>query len=259
MSRTELEPLRFSRLKKMAKSAAHYLAAAEEDTGPLRKGSGLHSVLIGDASRVVVYKGGKRDLRTKAYQEFLAAHPDDTQILSPSEFKDVEGMRRSIEKHPRAMQLLEGIREQRITWKIGHRECSGTPDVVRKLGPGRYGVVELKSGQSAAPDLFKWQAKKLCYQGQLAWYANGVESTMLYPPGKVEELHIVAVESTAPYPVTVFRVDESMRKLGDRQVRMWFEQLMVCEQTGHFPGYVESDVDWADDDTELEWDDEEAA
>jgi hypothetical protein len=81
---------------------------------------------------------------------------------------------------------------------------------------------------------------------------------MAYAPGPVTQQYIVAVESSAPYPVTVIRVTDKMRNKGARQCRMWFEQLLVCERSGHFPGYVEADVDWDDDDTELEWDDEAA-
>lgn len=251
---TDLEPVRFSRLKLFAKSAAHYQANVRDDTASLRKGSGTHSYLLGDSDSVCVYEDGARNPRHKKYQEFLEQN-EGKLILSPSEFESVQGMRRSIERHPRAMALLDGIREERIEWTAAGRECAGTPDVVTLLPNGKR-LVELKTSQSASPDLFKWQAKKLAYHAQLAWYANGLSQTMQYRPGPVVEQFIVAVESTAPYPVTVIRVTDKMMAKGERQCRMWFEQLLVCERSGHFPGYVEADVDW--DDEELEWDEEAA-
>jgi len=254
----DLEPVRFSRLKLFSKSAAHYAAGYSEETGAMRKGTAIHSFMIGDGDRVKVYSG-KRDKRSKAFQEFLEGNPD-CDILSPREMKDVSGMRRSLDSHPRALGLLDGIREERVSWEIGGRSCAGTPDVVHvDRATGRKRIVELKSGVSSKPELFLWQARKMHYASQLSWYAQGLELSMAYAPGPVVEQYIVAVESTAPYPVTVFRVDDSMRRRGERQCRLWFEQLLICERTGHYPGYVENDVDWVDDDNELEWEDEAAA
>lgn len=252
----DLEPVRFSRLKLMGKSAAHFKHGFGPDTGFTRKGTGLHSFMIGDSSRVKVYAGA-RNKKHKKYREFLEENPD-CQIMSRKEMRDVEGMRKSLDRHPRALELLDGIREQRITWEMCGRACAGTPDVVHIRG-GKKILVELKTSVSSSPYLFKWQAKRLCYHGQIGWYSDGLEKTNVYAPGPVVEQYIVVVESVEPYPVTVIKVDDSMKKKGQRQCRLWLEQLLVCEATGHFPGYVESDETWADDDLELEFEDEEAA
>lgn len=259
---TELEPVRFSRLKLFAKSAAHYEAQAREETASLRKGSAVHSYLLGDRDSVVVYEDGARNPRHKKYQDFLAEN-DGKLILSPSEFVAVDGMRRSIEKHPRALQLLDGIREQRITWTDAGRECAGTPDVLHLSPDGRKRAVELKTTKTSNPSWFRFEARRLLYHAQCAWYRTGLERTMMYRQGPVTEFHVVAVESTEPYPVTVFTWDEASLDLGMRQCRLWFEQLLNCERTGHFPAYVESDVILSvvdEEETELDWgSDEEAA
>lgn len=253
----ELEPLRFSRLKLLAKSPAHFLANVREETASMREGSATHSYLLGDKDSVVVYSDGARNERHKKYQDFLSAN-EGKLILSPKEFENVQAMRLSIERHPRAMELLDGIREQRITWTMSGRECAGTPDVVH-LRDGKPSVlVELKTAQSAALDLFKWQARKLSYHGQLSWYAQGLSLSMDYSPAQVREVFIVAVESSPPHPVTVFHVTPRMLDRGKRQWRLWFETLLVCERTGNFPAYTESDVDWDDDETDLDWDEEAA-
>lgn len=255
MSSTDLEPVRFSRLKLFGKSAAHYAHGYDTESGAMRKGSALHRYLLGDKSAVILYPGRRAG---KKWEEFRDAN-EGSDILIQSEFRDVDGMRKAIERHPRAMALLDGIREERIEWEIGGRACAGTPDVVHLRPDGSKLLVELKTSQSASPDLFRWQAKRMAYHAQLGWYAHGLESTLQYKPGPVTEQYIVVVESVAPYPVTVVRVTDKMRDKGMRQCRFWFEQLRVCEQSGHFPGYVEADVDWDDEDEELEWDDEEAA
>ena len=259
----DLEPVRFSRLNLMAQSAAHFAHGVqqdedeEEDTAAMRKGSATHAYLLGQSDRVTVYRDGARNKKHKKYQDFMAAHPDKL-ILSPKEHAQAEGMRRSIQRHARALELLDGIQERRIWWDIGGRPCAGTPDVVTFL-PKRGDVVpkrvvELKTARTSAPHLFQWLARKAFYHAQVAWYSEGVERTLVYPPGPVEEHYVVAVESTPPYPVTVLRVCPSMLTLGRKQWRLWWEALAVCEATGRFPAYVESDVEWEDEEVELEWD-----
>jgi len=257
----DLEPVRFSRLKHFAKSAAHFQANRSDETASLRKGTAVHSYLLGDSDRVVVYEDGARNPRHKAYQAFMEAHPH-AMILSPAEFVHVDGMRKSIERHSRAMELLSGIREQRITWTESGRECAGTPDVVHLSADGRKLLVELKTTRTSKPELFKYEARRLAYHAQLAWYRTGLERTMLYRAGPVQECAIVAVESTEPYPVTVFTLDEASLSLGHKQCRLWFEQLLNCERNNHWPAYTESDVilSVVDDEQELDWgSDEEAA
>lgn len=254
-----LDPVRFSRLKLMVKSAAHYEAGFGEETGPMRKGSALHAYLLGGPEKAVVYEGGRRDDRIAAWRDFKAEHAGK-HILIPSEKELVEGMRRSIERHQRAMDLLDdGVQENRIEWETIGRRCAGTPDVVKPL-VGRKRLVELKTCNTSKPGLFEWQAKKLAYHAQVAWYADGLEKTTAYAPGPVDEVFIVAVESAPPYPVTVLRVCPSVLAAGARQWRMWFEMLLVCEQSNHFPAYAQGDVAWEWEDADgLDWGDGEAA
>ena len=225
-------PVRFSHLKEMGKSPAHYLHAAQRDwtTNYLRKGTALHSYLLGGAE-VVVYEEGVR--RGKAWDAFQAKHPGKT-ILIPSEAAAVLGMRRAVESNDTAMRLLEGVRERQITWHIGERECSGTPDVVTAGS-----VVELKTTRSAQPERFVRDATRLGYAAQLTWYANGLRTARLADP---QQMFIVAVESAEPFPVVVFELTRPAMEAGTKQWRAWWERLMVCEAIDHWPGYSDSIV-----------------
>jgi PDDEXK-like domain of unknown function (DUF3799) len=255
MSSANLDPVRFSRLKLMAKSAAHFEAGYGAETGPMRKGSALHAYLLGGSEKVSVFRDGIRNKKSAKWIDFQAEH-QGKHILIPSELAAVEGMRRSVERHQRAMDLLDdGVQETRITWDLGGRACAGTPDVV-KPGKGRKRLVELKSCDTSAPDLFRWKGKRMGYPAQVSWYADGLERCLNYTPGAVDEAYVVAVESTAPYPVTVFHMAESILAAGRRQWRVWFEALRNCEQSGSFPPYAQSDVEWEDEDGfGLEWGD----
>jgi hypothetical protein len=245
-----MEPLRFSRLRRMAKSAAHFAAYQDEDTASLRKGRALHSLLLGDARDEVVAvcpPGMKRDLRHKAYQEWLKGH-EGAEILTEAEAASVRGMRQSIERHPRALELLEGVREHTEYWTWLGRACRGTPDVVSS----RY-LVELKTCRSSDPRQFPFEARRYHYHGQLAWYLNGL--SIVRGAARIpSEICIVAIESTVPYPVTVFRVTDELLEQGERSLRLWMERLAVCEQSGVWPAYAESDVELGvyENDSELD-------
>jgi len=240
MTSSAQEPVRFSRLKLMGKSPAHFLAGYGPETGPMRKGTALHAYLLGGEKRVVVYDEGRRDDRIAKWRAFKERNAGK-HILSPSEVEVVQGMRRSVERHDRAMELLDGIQEQRITWTDGGRKCAGTPDVVHPKN-GKKIAVELKTCVTSHPERFVWQARKLAYHAQCAWYKTGLELTQSYEPGPVEEFFVVVVESTAPHPVTVFRFDRDSLEAGRKICRLWLEQLLVCEASGRFPAYAENDV-----------------
>lgn len=260
---SDLGPVHYSRLKKMRLSPAHFLAAEDASTTSLRVGDGTHSMLLG-TKRVVVYEGGARNPKFKAWQDFQAAN-EGAAILIPSESERVLGMRKSIEAHPLAMQLLDGVKETLIEWDFAGRRCAGTPDVVHPQLAGYRGkvVVELKTSKTASPWGFPWECKRYGYYGQCDWYANGVERTMSYPAGEVSDCFIVTVESTKPYPVTVFRIDERALSAARLEWRGWMDQLFACEREGRFPAYTDAVVTiGVDDDLGLDWsrdDDEEAA
>lgn len=225
----------------------------------MRKGTALHAYLLGQKDRVVVYEDGARNQRHEKYQAFLADNPGKT-ILIPSETVDVDGMRRSIERHPEAMRLLDGIQEQLITWTMNGRECQAQPDVVHLKSDHKV-VVELKSVFCSEPEILKRHARKMAYHAQVDWYAHGLDQSMTYPPSlPTEEHYVVAVESAPPYPVTILHVCGSMLDKGRRIWRLWFEKALNCEQSGHFPGYVQSILDWEDEEPEsdpLDWEDDE--
>jgi len=251
LPKADRDPVRFSLLKNMGKSAAHYLDALtrQRDTPSLKKGRALHSYLLGDTGSVVVY-GGRRDERTAEYRQFLADNPGK-EILIASELETVQGMRDSLERNSEAIDLLQGTVEKRMFWNWLGRECAGTPDV---RTPRR--VVELKTCRCADPDRFKWDALRFSYHAQLAFYRLGmIESGF----GTPTEHLIVAVESAPPYPVTILRLTERTIDLGERACRLWLERLLVCEAFDRWPAYCESvvELELANDSEEMLGEEEE--
>jgi hypothetical protein len=252
-----MKPVRISRLKLFGKSAAHYKGAEDQDEYHLERGDGLHSVLLG-GKRVIAYPGAVR--RGKEYDAFVKDNPGAL-ILTKTEEAKVNAMAASVRRHPVAMRVLKGQHELEVDWTFLGRPCQSHIDV---LGPGGAYVTELKSAKSSKPLDIMWQSLRLGYNAQLAFYDEAVRTLGL---GKPTDHYVVAVESAPPFVVTVLRLTDRALDQGRRAFRLWFEQLLACEEADRWPGYCEAieDLDLpVEDDVELVFpaaadDDQEAA
>lgn len=233
-------PLRHSALKRMGDAPAKFIAAEERTGQEFEKGTGAHSVLLG-GKRLVVYdkrsdKGNQCPRRGADYDAFAALHPDSL-ILLPDEHAQITGMAASVQANADAMALLAGRKEHTLLWDIDGRPCRGTPDV-----DNGHNVVELKTTKSSDPRFFWRDSWRFCYHGALAWYMDGCAQQF----GRrtiPTDAYIVAVESTKPYIVTVFRVPPPLIEMGRRQNRHWLDRLAECEKAKSWPGYATGIVD----------------
>lgn len=232
MSAPAIRSVRFSELKAMAQTPAHYRHAVtteRDDTPAMRRGRAIHAYMLGSEDSVIRYEGRRAG---KAWDAFKSAHHDD-EILIASELADVDGMRAAIRAHhpssgPSAMELLtSGRRERRIRWQSLGRQCSGTPDV--------DSLVEFKSARTVEPDRFCRDARRMHYHAQVAWYYDAL-TAIGSPP---RHAWIVAVESTPPHIVQCFRVTERALDEGRKMCRLWLERLLQCEAADVWPGYLD--------------------
>lgn len=237
MSPPELPALRFHQLRRIGQSPAHYKAAIEQGD-PAPSGTALHSVLLG-GKRLAKWDrqtdAGKSAPRNGQYWESFKRDNPDALILTPSEYAETAGMVAAVRANDDAMSLLQGALEQSLYWDALGRRCRGTPDVL-----GASFVTELKSARTTDPRRFKWDAIKLAYHVQLAWYVDGAARLGKVQPNATA--HVVAVENSAPYVVTVFDVEPADLELGRRTYRSWLELLQACEDADHWPGYVQCRV-----------------
>lgn len=239
------EPVRFSRLKWMAESPAHYLANPPK-TGPhIETGSATDGLILGTCE-VCAYPGAVR--RGKEWEAFAAANASKL-IVTKKELAAAERMRASVLASPLAQRFLTGERQKEIFWQFLGRDCLSHLDVVAN---DRSFIADLKTCKTSNPNRFRWQALKLGYHAQLAFYRCAVENSTGVKP---RSAYIVAVESTAPHVVTSFRLTDKALELGERMVRLWFETLLTCEKSDSWPGYAQSVVDLdAPEDLDLEFD-----
>jgi len=153
------------------------------------------------------------------------------------------------------MDLLKGKIEDTI-----HFDFLGIPSRTTPDARTPKVVVELKTCRSSEPYAFAWQMKKLFYHAQMAFHIEGMAALN---PDLNPTPYIVAVESSAPYPVTVFRVTPAALLEGHKLIRLWFEQLKVCQSCNVWPAYsqavVDLDVPGLDPDAGVIFGDEEKA
>ncbi len=226
-----IDPLRFSRLKLMGKSPAHYAAYVPQPTGAMETGTAADALLLG-GQPVLAYPGPVR--RGKDYEAFCDKHPGAL-IVTQKEGALAYGIAEAVTDCADAMQLLTGARQQTMYWDFNGRPCRGTPDV-----RGEGFLCDLKTGETSDPRFFPFKVRRFAYHAQMSFYETGVALAKLPP---VTQSYIVAVEQAPPHVVTVYRLTEETIELGARLWRLWFEQLQVCEASGAFPPYSQSIVD----------------
>lgn len=246
--------VRFSRLKLLNESPAHYFHACQQDeadfeeTLPMRLGSGVHKMLLGQPGEVVLFDGHRSG---RAWERFARGHEGAT-ILNAREWGEAAATVRAIRRNKDAERLIleDTIREQKLEWKHGSRACRSTPDA---RSP-RW-IAELKTTRSANPRWFHRDSFNRLYHAQVAFYDEAVEAAT---GRRVDELYIIAVETGGPRPVQVYRIPDELRELGTKTWRLMFERLLVCEAANFWPPYAQGIVDLEapfalgadDDDTE---------
>lgn len=239
-------PVRFSNLRHIARSPAHYLHAlhADRQTAAMRLGKLVHALCLG--GNHVVYEGERRGNKWKDFE----AENAGKEIVTAKELATADAMRAAVAKHPEASFLLGGHHEVELTWEIAGRRCLGHVDVV-----GGLHITELKSGQTSQPGRFEWHALRMHYHAQLAWYLDAMAATN----SPRRDAYILVVEAAPPHVVTAFRVTDRAIEEGRKLYRLWFEQLRNCEESNYWPGYCEAilPLDVADDTERLLIDGEE--
>lgn len=238
-------PLRYSTLKSMALSPAHFLYACEHEIEPsraMRIGTATHAALLGGS--VVVFDGTRRG---KAWEAFKAEH-DGAEIITVDEHDVARAAADAVMRDPVAGPLFigPGTNETRLDWAFNGVPFRSTPDRVTADGT----LVELKTARTAEPGAFIRDAQRRHYHGQLAIYREALASQGV----TVRRCVIVAVETVAPYPVTVLELTNDALEMGYRSACLWLEQYKVCAAADHWPGYSQTVVPWdIQEETELDF------
>lgn len=233
--------IRFSNLKLMGKSPAHYharmLGCAFEPSRAMKVGSATHRLVLGQGPgrAIVRFEGEAR--RGKEWTAFEAANPD-ADILTAPEWAEAEVIAAAVAASSAAQDVLRGARyEVPLDWEMCGMACTtGGIDIV-----GAGYIADLKTAQSSEPGAFGRQAFAFSYHSQLAFYLEGARQNGI----AVDRALVVAVESSSPYNVTVFCLAPELLEHGAQLCRLWLERLKACMDADEWPGYAQSPVEWS--------------
>lgn len=99
-----------------------------------------------------------------------------------------------------------------------------------RLNPDLF--VDLKTTRDPSPALFSSQCARMGYHFQLALYSDAVAAAGL---GAIP-CQIVAVQSSSPFDVVVYDVDEDTLSKGRTLYETALDKLIECQASGKWPG-----------------------
>jgi exodeoxyribonuclease VIII len=225
-----------SGLKLIARTPAHFKYNLEhpEDRKPtpqMMLGTAVHCAVLEPATfndrYAVAPACDKRTKEGKAIWADLEA--SNKLILSSSDFEAVQGMSQSVLNHETASKLLAaGDPEVSVFTDI-----EGIPAKAR-LDWYRNGIIlDLKTTTAADPESFSKSCANFSYAIQASFYmdvcaAAGIEAhTFIF----------VCVESTAPFSVAIYELDDISLDWGRDHYRSSLNKYRECMALNEFPGF----------------------
>jgi hypothetical protein len=235
------EGLNQSSLKKILESPAHYQAALKFKMFPspaMEIGTALHTlVLDGEKAFDAAYvkKPDSVKLNTKEGKEWKES-VGRKKVLTTGGTHDawnaVQGMAKSLER----LEWYSGSdaeyikrNEVSIYWEHLGVPCKARLDSVL-IDEGI--VLDLKTTDSAEPDLFTKKVIGLGYDFQAAAYTVAAERAF----GKPFRFMFAAVERRAPFTVAIYEADEMMQAEGRRKFDEAIRIYKECKASDNWPG-----------------------
>lgn len=219
------------------RTPAHYKAKCDglikdEQTPAMRLGQMIHRAILEWDSLDYVVKPEGMNFATKEGKEWKAAQTNA--IITADEYQTILGMRDSVNAHPAVKRVLANARTEVSLF------ASGEDGVLRKaridaLPESGNVLVDIKSCQSADPDLMAKSVVAYRYDVQAAYY---LDICRLLGIDKSEFL-FVCVEKQPPYAVAVYALDQDAIEWGRKQYQRDLALIKHCEAKDHWPSFTQ--------------------
>lgn len=178
------------------------------------------------------------DRRTKAgreaWEKFSAESEGKTII--PSEWQEkIEAMTEKLNADPFVRQLLSEKHEEPYFWtdELTGEECKCRADCITEIGGNVY-VVDIKTAESAATDVFMRKSVDYGYPLQAAMYCEGVKQAT----GRECSFVFIAIEKAPPYAVNIMQADDIYRQYGFDIFREALGIYHDCKINNNWYGYL---------------------
>jgi len=197
--------LSYSALCQFKKSPNHLLAYWNKETkttDAMHFGQIIHKMLLQPESfkdDFAVFEGARR--AGKAWQEFKADHDDKT-IIKQQELDEANRIINNSMQHEAFAEMLKNAtaKEQKLNWNYKDVDFVGYADLITVFN-GKQCVVDIKTTNDAGSRFYR-DLYYNDYKMQLAMYTEQF--------GKEYEAYIVAIETSTPFNVQVYKLDESL-------------------------------------------------
>lgn len=183
-----------------------------------------------DAQVAVMPDVDRRTKEGKAlYAEYVSANEGKT-LVSASDHETYKLMQSQVWVDDTARKLLEkGDAEVSVFWEQDGLQCKARFDFISALGV----AVDLKTTQSSKPESFAYDAYKYGYHRQIAWYMRGAKAVGL----DLANMFLIAVEKTAPFPVSIFDLDAESYEVANMELDKLFAIYRKCKAENYWPAY----------------------
>lgn len=248
-----MEGVSSSHLKPLVlKSAKHYqswLTEEPKDSNEMTIGSAIHCLVLEphlfDKQYVVCLEA--EDKRSKEYKKAVEENPGKI-ILTGSQYETITNAATSIAKHlaenPDFQALLdnEAIREKAFFWTDPDTGvlCKVKPDILTKWGV----IVDIKSTRDASFDSFQKSIVDFGYFISAPFYLDGIKQAIEQSGDPVlkqiklpSSFLLIAVETSAPYDVVVYYLDQNTIEIGRSLYKKALKTYAECQKTGQWPGF----------------------
>ena len=183
----------------------------------------------------------KRSAAAKA--EWAEVEASGKIVVTSGDMEKAEAIKRSVLSHEIAAQIVraKGKRQLSLLWTdpVTGQLLKGRTDLLL-AGTGVYGmhgptVVDLKVIRSGKghPAQFGRYAADFGLDIQGAVYADGARTVFDVEFG----FWLLTVESEEPYPVSVYRTNDTILSIGRAKYREAIRAYQACEESGDWPGY----------------------
>lgn len=274
------ERLHFSRLRLMARSPAHFRAAARTETRAMRGGVAAHVAALG--GQVIVYPGERRGLSWEGFRRVMhgaepylydgartgrawAAAKEEAggaPILTTDEApaaiaaREMQRARKARGQYPavvvtpseyeEASRIADAVFAHRTARDLIERSERETYAEWTYLGRDCGGTRDLVGSDHVGELKLTRCSEPGRFGRDALWRGYHAQLAWYLPSLKPApwkpDAFIIAVESEAPHVVTVFDLPPETLEQGERLVRTWMEQLATCEASDEWPGYVQTTV-----------------
>lgn len=226
---------------------AAYEQVDEKSTDSMDFGAALHCLLLEpqEFTERYAFFEGRRDPRTKAYQDFIEEN-QGKKVLKPASWQWCLQAAQILCEDPVVKPYIES----------GRAEVTGTtvvdtvPCKVRFdwLSESKDRIVDVKTAQDVGPDAF-WRAwRRYGYGLQLALYQHVYELiTDRYVP-----VVVVAIENHPPFCPVVYEVPEALLSRDLFIVQRVIERVRQCLEDARWPSFATTEQPLAVPDSEME-------